>query len=149
MFEGNYFFYLAMVIVVGGLGSYFTSVGLKSKKYLSSKKPSWYPPGYVFGIMWTIIYLLYSYSWTQASYYPVINNLFSVNMILNALWCFFFFYTENWIIALITLLGLCGILILQMNIFYKYNTLATLLLIPYLVWSLFATFLNITLIAMN
>lgn len=149
MFEGNYGFYLMMVVIVGGLASYFTNIGLKSEKYKSSKKPSWYPPGYAFGIAWTIIYLLYSYSWTQASYYPVLNGLFSFNMVLNFLWCFFFFYTENWTIALITLISLCIVLMLQIYLFYKYNTLATVLLVPYLLWSVFATILNGVMIAMN
>jgi len=149
MFEGNYGFYLIIVILVGGLASYFTNIGLKGHKYLSAKKPSWYPPGYIFGIAWSIIYLLYAYSWTNASYYPYINSLFAVNMVLNFLWCFFFFYTENWSLALGTLLSLCGILVIQMYSFYKYNTLATLLLIPYLLWALFASFLNYTVIHMN
>ena len=149
MYEGNYGFYLLLVVIVGGLASYFTNVGLKGHKYLSAKKPSWYPPGYVFGIAWSIIYFLYAYSWTQASYYPDINSLFSINMILNFLWCFFFFYGENWNLALVILLTLCGVLVLQMYSFYKYNTIATLLLIPYLLWSLFATFLNYTIINMN
>jgi benzodiazapine receptor len=149
MFEGNYVFYLTIVIIVGGLASYFTNIGLKSDKYKSSKKPSWYPPGIVFAIAWSFIYLLYSYSWTKASYYPGINLLFSTNMVLNFSWCFIFFYLEYWSLALATLISLCLVLILQIYSFYKYNIFATILLIPYLLWSLFASYLNYTVISMN
>lgn len=149
MFEGNYFFYFILTFIVAGAASYFTNIGLKGRKYLTAKKPSWYPPGIAFGIAWTIIYLLYSYSWTQASYYPAINTLFFLNIILNFLWCLFFFYLEQWNIALFTLVSLCVTLVIQIYSFYEYNKLASLLLIPYLLWSMFASVLNYVVVDMN
>jgi tryptophan-rich sensory protein len=149
MFEGDYRFYFALVVIVGGASSYFTRIGLEKDKYKKSKKPSYYPEGYVFAIAWTFIYLLYVYSWTQASYYPAINSLFGFNMILNFLWCLTFFYLENWPLAMLILVSLCIILLMQINLLYKYNILATLLLIPYLLWSVFATYLNYKMIDLN
>ena len=149
MFEGNYLFYFIMVAIIAGTASYFTSEGLKSDKYVSAKKPSWYPPGYAFAIAWTLIYLLYVFSWTQASYYPLINSLFSINMVLNLLWCITFFYLKNWLLALVILLGLCILILMQMSSLYKYSILGSLLLFPYLGWSIFATYLNYTVIDMN
>jgi tryptophan-rich sensory protein len=149
MFKGNYIFYFAMVAIVAGAGSYFTMKGLEKDKYKNSKKPSWYPPGYAFSIAWSLIYLLYIYSWTQASYIPKINILFTLNMIFNLLWTFFFFYLEYWSLALFTLIGLVILLITQITELYKYNMLASLLLIPYLGWSVFATYLNYTMIDLN
>jgi len=142
-------FYFIMVAIVAGSASYFTNEGLKSDKYVGAKKPSWYPPGYVFAIAWTIIYLLYVYSWTQASYYPLINSLFAINMALNLLWTITFFYLKNWLLALLILLGLSILIMVQMNSMLKYNVLAALLLFPYLGWSIFATYLNYTIIDMN
>ena len=149
MFKGNYIFYFAMVAIVAGVGSYFTMKGLEKDKYKKSKKPSWYPPGYAFSIAWSLIYLLYIYSWTQASYIPKINILFVLNMILNLLWTFFFFYLEYWSLALFTLISLVVLLISQITELYKYNMLASLLLIPYLGWASFATYLNYTMISLN
>ena len=149
MFEGNYGYYLLIVIIISGLGTYFTNIGLQSHKYLSSKKPDWYPEGYIFAIVWTIIYLLYSYSWTNASYYPYINGLFSINIILNFLWSFMFFYMGEWSIALGILFALNGIIAIQITSLYKYDKLASLLLIPYFLWSCFASFLNYTIIHIN
>mgnify|MGYP003331062679 CR=1 FL=1 len=82
MFEGNYFFYGFLTLASAGLGSYFVSNGLGQSKYLSLKKPSFYPPNYLFGIAWSIIYLLYIYSWTQASNYTNINYIFLLNMLI-------------------------------------------------------------------
>ena len=149
MFEGNYIFYFFVVLTFAGLSSYFTNIGLKSTKYKSSKKPSWFPPGYLFGIVWTIIYALYVYSWTNASYYLFINSIFTLNIILNFLWCLTFFYLGEWLIALGILITLNILLLIQITSFYKYNKLASTLLIPYFLWSCFASFLNYTMINSN
>lgn len=149
MFEGNYVFYSVLTLLVAVSASYFTNIGLSGEKYVKAKKPLWYPPGYVFGAVWSVIYLLYVYSWTQASYYPSINSLFYVNMLLNFLWCLFFFYYDQWKLALFVLLSLSSVLILQIYSFTEYNKLAAYLLIPYLLWSLFASFLNYTVIVLN
>ena len=149
MFEENYFFYLAMVALIAGVSVYFVNIGLKSDKYLSSKKPDWYPPGYAFSIAWSIIYLLYSVTWTRASVYPYINGLFGINMILNFLWSFMFFYMGDWSVALGILIALDGLLVLQMTSLFNYDKLASLSLLPYFGWGVFATFLNYTIIHIN
>jgi tryptophan-rich sensory protein len=145
----NYFMYLLYVVASAGIASYFTNIGLTSTKYISSKKPSWFPPPWLFGVMWTIIYLLYSYSWYEASTYSLINVLYFANIILNVAWCFFFFYLGLWDIALYTLIALDIVLVAQIVLFSKYNSLATIALAPYLGWGLFATFLNYTMIRIN
>ena len=134
--------YLLVVIFAACLAGYFTNIGLKSSKYLLAKKPSWFPPTWLFGVMWTIIYLLYSYSWFIASDYPFINLLFLINIILNITWCLFFFYLELWDIALINLIVLDFILVIQIFLFSNYETLATAALLPYLGWGIYATTLN-------
>ena len=144
----NYLPYLGIVTVAAGIASYFTNVGLKSKEYNKLIKPSWYPPGYAIGIAWTIIYLLYSYSWSKVEV-PYIDKLFWLNIILNVLWCFVFFYLDKSSLALVVLIALVGTLVSQIMYFYKYDMLASLLLIPYLLWCCFATFLNYTLIKLN
>ena len=143
----NYFLYLLYVIIAAGIASYFTNIGLKSSKYLSSRKPTWFPPGWLFGLVWTILYLLYSYSWYKAP--DNLNWLFILNMILNVSWCFLFFGIGRWEMALAVLVGLDAILLTQVILYYKYDKLASTLLIPYFLWACFATFLNYTMIALN
>jgi hypothetical protein len=60
--------------------------------------------GWLFGLVWTILYLLYSYSWYKAP--ENLNWLFTLNIILNVLWCFFFFGISKWDIALAVLIAL-------------------------------------------
>lgn len=145
----SYLPYLGAVIVAAGLGSYFTNIGLHSNTYILLKKPSWYPPGYVFGIVWSIIYVLYSYSWSKIPNISWITILFGLNMILNVLWCYVFFSLQNFVGALLILIALVGTLVFQIISLYNYDKTASLLLIPYLLWSSFATFLNYTIIQMN
>ena len=145
----TYLPYLGTVLACAALASYFTSSGLQSKKYLSIKKPSWYPRGYAFGIAWTIIYLLYSYSWSKTINMFWMNILFWINIILNVLWCYVFFSLGDYTLALGVLIALVGTLVLQIVSFYKYDNIATVLLIPYLLWCCFASYLNYTIVMIN
>jgi len=135
------------VLASASLASYYTSQGLKKPKYMNSKKPSWSPPSAVFGIVWTILYLLYVYSWYKAP--EKLNWLFILNMVLNVLWCFLFFASGKWEYALIALVVLNIVLFAQVILLFKYNTIAAALLVPYFLWSCFATFLNYTTIKIN
>ena len=140
-------YYGAAVLVTASLASYFTFQGLKLPKYMNSEKPSWFPPTFLFGLVWTAIYILYVYSWYKAP--QSLNWLFILNMVLNALWCFLFFASGKWEYALIALLALDIVLLLQIVLFYNYDVLASTLLVPYFIWSCFATFLNYTMIKLN
>jgi tryptophan-rich sensory protein len=145
----SYFMYLLIVAVAAGIASYFTMDGLTTSKYLDSKKPSWYPPSYLFSIMWTIIYLMFSYSWYLLSSYPKINMLYILNLFLNVLWCYLFFSLGTWDSALITLVSLNVVLLIQIVLTYKINIVGSLLLVPYFLWTCFASYLNYTMIDIN
>lgn len=131
------------------LASYFTNVGLKDARYKELKKPSWFPPGYLFGIAWTIIYILFAISWARSSNIQLVNNLFIINLFLNVIWCAAFFYINYITVALFILISLNLVLIIQVTLLYKYDFTASLMLVPYLLWSLFASFLNYTIISLN
>jgi benzodiazapine receptor len=141
------FYYAAAVFVSASLASYFTFQGLKTPKYVNSTKPSWFPPTFLFGLVWSALYIVYIYSWYKAP--EKLNWLFILNMVLNVLWCFLFFASGKWDLALLTLIALCAVLLIQIILFYKYDVLASTLLIPYFLWSCFATVLNYTMIKLN
>ena len=145
----EYIYFLLVVILAAGIASYFTMEGLKTSKYKNSKKPSWYPPSYLFSIMWSIIYLMFSYSWYLLSSNSTMNVLYILNLFLNVLWCYLFFSLGTWGSALITLISLDVILLLQIILSYNYSLKGSILLIPYFLWSCFATFLNYTMIEIN
>ena len=131
------------------LASYFTNVGLQNQKYKSLNKPSWFPPGYLFGIAWTIIYILFAISWSRVSNISTINYLYMVNLLFNVLWCFMFFYSTEFNLSLFILLGLNVILLAQIILVYKYDLTATLMLVPYFLWTLFASYLNYSINKLN
>jgi benzodiazapine receptor len=105
------------------------------------------PPGYVFGIVWPILYLLMGIVAFLAA--ERIWKLFIIQLILNAAWSWIFFYYQLPIIALldIALLILINVMIV-MNLRASSKALAWLYL-PYLLWLFFAAFLNISIIYLN
>ena len=145
----QYIYYLLIVAVAAGIASYFTMDGLKTSKYINSKKPSWYPPSYLFSIMWTVIYLMFSYSWYLLSSYDMLNILYILNLFLNVLWCYLFFSLGIWGSALITLISLDVLLLAQIILSYNYSFNGSALLVPYFLWSCFASYLNYTMIEIN
>ena len=105
------------------------------------------PPGYVFGIVWPILYLLMGIVAFLAA--ERIWKLFIIQLILNAAWSWIFFYYQLPIIALldIALLILINVMIV-MNLRASSKALAWLHL-PYLIWLCFAAFVNISIVYLN
>jgi tryptophan-rich sensory protein len=110
-------------------------------------KSSLNPPGFVFGIVWPILYLMMAIVSFQAS--EKIWKLFILQLILNAAWSWIFFYFQAPIIALLDIVFL---IVINLKILSQLRSLSTLLFslyLPYLLWLFFATFLNISIIYLN
>lgn len=105
------------------------------------------PPGYVFGIVWPILYLLMGIVAFLAA--ERIWKLFIIQLTLNAAWSWIFFYYQLPIIALldITLLILINVMIVK-NL-RAFSKALTWLYLPYLLWLCFAAFLNISIVYLN
>jgi tryptophan-rich sensory protein len=131
---------LALCIIIallpGIIGSLFTSATVQSDWY-ENNKPSITPPNYLFGPVWTILYILIGISLYLAFY------LFAANLILNALWSIFFFSMQNPVLALIDIILLWFSILALIIYNYKISHTSSYLLIPYLLWVTFATALNI------
>ena len=112
-------------------------------------KPALTPPGWVFGLVWTILYTLMGISaarvWqTQDS--PERSrglNLYVAQLIVNFFWSLIFFNAQAFGFAVIWLLLLWVLVLLMILQFYKADKVAALLQIPYLIWLTFAAYLNI------
>ena len=112
-------------------------------------KPALTPPGWVFGLVWTILYTLMGISaarvWqTQDS--PERSrglNLYVAQLIVNFFWSLIFFNAQAFGFAVIWLLLLWVLVLLMILQFYKVERIAALLQIPYLIWLTFAAYLNI------
>ncbi len=150
---------LAIAIIscelVGIISAFFSTVA-GNKWFASLSKPTWNPPGYLFGPVWTTLYLLMGISlWVIW----ISNNkklqqekslsIFFVQLFFNFCWSIIFFRYHQIDLALFDIVILLISIIITIVSFYKINKLAAWLLLPYLLWVSFATFLNYTIWSLN
>lgn len=123
--------------------------------YNSLNKPALNPPNWIFAPMWGIIYflmfcsfLLMIYSDTNIDKKPAII-LFVTQLLLNFSWSPIFFYFHNIKLAFVIIFFLNLFLILTIISFFKISKISAILLIPYLLWLIFATYLNFEFMRLN
>ena len=116
--------------------------------YKDLNRAPWSPPNYVFGIIWPILYLLMTISVLLVIFnkkcYPYCRPItfFILQLILNLFWTTVFFQLQQPIIALIMIVLIIGITAYTALQFYPYSKVASLLLVPYLLWLCVALSLN-------
>ena len=133
-----------LTAVIGSIAS--TSAGTDSW-YLLLNKSKLNPPGYVFGIVWPILYILMMVS----SYltYKKVFSIFIAQLFFNAVWSWLFFRFQMPFVALLDIYLLIALNIYILNLMYKENKLAFFLFIPYVMWISFASYLNLFIIINN
>lgn len=124
--------------------------------YDSIAKPSWNPPGYLFGPVWTILYLLMAISlwiiWKSKA--PEIQKyqaclIFAAQLFLNFWWTILFFKFHSPIVAFIEIILMIALIFITIIRFSKISKLAAWLLVPYISWVCFAAILNYNLWKLN
>lgn len=140
---------------VGILGSIFTIPAITTW-YQTLNKPIFSPPNFIFGPVWTILYALMGISifliLEQKIKLKEKHNLiylFSLQLLLNFLWSVIFFYFNLPLLAFLDILFLWGSILLLIVKFWKFSRLASILLIPYLLWVSFASLLNASIVILN
>lgn len=139
--------FLVLVFVIATLGSYATQTSL-DPWYRELPKPSWTPPSWVFGPVWTVLYIMIAIAgWMYYHATPSENRtrtliFYSVQLVCNGLWSFFFFYFQNPSLGLKDLSLLTAALVFTLYYGWKVSRPATLLLVPYFIWTLYALSLN-------
>ncbi len=149
---------LVVVVVVtfaaAGVGSVFTS-GSVSQWYPALARPSWTPPGWLFGPVWTALYTLMAVAawavwrkqgWAGARAALV---LYAVQLALNAAWSPLFFGLRMSGVAFVELVVLWLAIIATAVAFWKKSLVAGALLVPYVLWTTFAAALNLAIWRMN
>ena len=124
--------------------------------YANLRKPSWQPPEWLFGPAWTTIFALTAIAgvmgWHRAprpAALALLLGLFAVNGLLNIFWSVLFFKMRRPDWALVEVAGLWASILALMAALWSYAETAALLLIPYLAWVSFASFLNYTIVRLN
>lgn len=148
---------LLIVTLASSLGSLFTVSSIPTW-YSILNKPGFNPPSWLFGPVWTILYLMIAVSlflvWKNKT--KIKNNskkkaywIFGIQILLNSLWSIVFFGMHQILLACIVIILLWISIILNIFYFYKISKTASYLLIPYLLWVSFASLLNFAIWILN
>ncbi|OGE71502.1 TspO protein [Candidatus Daviesbacteria bacterium RIFOXYD1_FULL_41_10] len=140
----------------GFIGSFFTIPAI-SIWYATLVKPSFAPPNFIFGPVWTVLYLLMGISlylvWEKKDKRRVIRGkglqFFALQLGLNVLWSAMFFGQKSPALGLLVIVLLWVAIFQTIKFFGKINTAASYLLYPYLLWVSFAAVLNFMIWQLN
>lgn len=141
--------------LAGAIGSIFTMKSIP-KWYSKLKKPSFNPPNWVFGPVWTTLFFLMGISlyliWNIGIGLVAVNiaiQIFYVQLILNVLWSVIFFGFKSPFLAFIEIILLWLSILLTIMVFFPLSHLAAYLLVPYIVWVSVAAVLNFSIWRLN
>ena len=131
-------------MILGGLSSSDTANDLW---YQELNKSSLNPPGYIFGIVWPTFYLLMSISAFRT--FSETRKLFLIQLFFNAIWSWLFFGFNMPVIALVNIWFLIVLNIILFIKMIRIDTLSGILLLPYVIWLIFASYLNLYIVINN
>jgi translocator protein len=145
---------IGLPLAVGAIAGMYTSAAVP-EWYANLNRPSFNPPGWVFGPVWTVLYILIGISlfliWKeepgQARNWAI--GVFFVQLALNFAWSFIFFYSKMIGPALLEIIVLWITIVIMLLLFYRIRPLAAYINIPYLLWVSFATALNASYYLLN
>ncbi|NND97609.1 MAG: tryptophan-rich sensory protein [Pirellulaceae bacterium] len=137
-------FWIAVCFVAAAVGSQF----LPGQWYDDLKKPSWTPPNWVFGPVWTVLYLMMAIAawlvWCVSGWKNARGALiaFVIQLSLNAAWSWAFFGLHQPMLAMINIVVLWFAIATTIALFAKHRPVAAALLVPYILWVTYASTLN-------
>ena len=150
-------FFIALVICFGAaaLGSVATNPAIATW-YAALNKPVFTPPNWLFGPAWTLLYclmavaawLVWEKGWDKKEV-RVALAVFAAQLAVNSLWSFLFFAWHAPWLAYIGILALWLLILLAILKFWKIDKIAAWLLVPYILWVSFASFLNLGVALLN
>ena len=139
---------IIICLMAGFIGSFFTADSVGTW-YASLKKPDLAPPNWVFGPVWTTLYILMGVSlyivWMKGLGKKEVRSavyIFMAQLLLNTVWSLLFFGLRNPLYAFIEIIVLWLAIAATMIKFKRLSSTAALLLIPYILWVSFAAYLN-------
>ena len=143
---------ILIALAVGGLGALLTMNSMDI--YGELNQPPLSPPAFLFPIVWSILYTLMGVS--SAIIYKSNDlekndalKIYAFQLIVNFLWTLIFFNMRQFLFSFIWLVLLDILVVVMIVKFYRISPLAGLLQIPYLIWILFATYLNFGIYLLN
>jgi tryptophan-rich sensory protein len=150
----NYIIFSLITFVVSVLGRFYTSTGMQW--YYTLNLPSYTPPGWFIGSVWTVIFALTTVAvimvWNRFqrdTQFWAIMGLFALNAFFNVLWTYLFFYKHMITFSILDAGALFVTVLLLIIMIGQRSLFIASLLAPYLGWVAFATWLNLMIWFMN
>jgi translocator protein len=142
--------WLLLPLLAGAFGSQFQP----GAWYAALDKPSWNPPSWVFGPVWTVLYIMMGVAaWLVWDRYRGAARtalaVFVVQVVFNGLWSYLFFGLQSPALAFAGIVILWSLIVTTLVLFWRARTVAGVLLLPYLAWVSFAAVLNFTIWQLN
>jgi translocator protein len=142
--------WMVLPLLAGAFGSQFQP----GAWYAALEKPSWNPPSWVFGPVWTGLYLLMGLAaWLVWDRYRSAARtalaVFVLQIVFNGLWSYLFFGLQSPALAFAGIVVLWVLIVATLVLFWRARTVAGVLLLPYLAWVSFAAALNFSIWQLN
>ena len=155
MLKNKFFSFVLFLVItysasfIGGL----VTISLKEPWYSQLIKSNYNPPDWVFAPVWTTLYLMMTlaiwFFWNSKNRDMKTVYIYFIHIVFNTTWSIVFFVFHNILIALFNLIVLIFFIIFLMFKFKKVNNISFILMIPYLLWCLYALILNSSLLILN
>jgi len=141
---------IAIPVILGGIVGLIIS---SSIDYNFVEKPFLAPPAIAFPIVWTLLYILMGVSYgilkSKEKIKSQINWIYAIQLGVNLLWPIFFFLAKWRLFAFLWIVLLAILVLIMVVKFYQQEKIAGLLQIPYLLWVIFASYLNLSIYLLN
>ncbi len=147
-----YFFFIAVALLVGGISALIS--GSSMDLYAEINRPALSPPGILFPIVWTVLYILMGVSAARIyianeKQWDTSLTVWAVQLAVNFFWSIIFFNLRAFLFAFIWLILLWVLIIAMIILFNKRDKIAAYLQIPYLIWVTFAGYLTFSIYLLN
>ncbi|MBB4143531.1 TspO/MBR family protein [Rhizobium rhizoryzae] len=144
--------HVLFVAVVVGLGALIGIANIPGEWYQALNKPPFNPPNWIFGPVWTTLYVLIGIAgartWLDSPSSSRMQIWFG-QMVLNFLWSPAFFGMESTVLGLIVIIPMLVLIVLFIQRSWNKDRISALLFLPYIAWVSFATLLNLSLFILN
>ena len=134
---------------IGGL----VTISYKEPWYSQLVKSSYNPPDWIFAPVWTTLYLMMTFAiwlfWLSKKRDMNTIYIYFIHIVFNTTWSVIFFAFHNILLALINLMILIWLIVILILRYRRVNNVSAYLMIPYLLWSCYALFLNLNLLILN
>jgi len=148
----SFLFFLIFAFGASAWGGFVTSI-YKEPWYSTLVKPSFNPPDYVFPSIWIFLYVSMAFAiwliWINPKKSEKVIYIYFIHLLVNASWSLVFFALHQIFLALVVILIILFLVLWLIKLYYPINKFSAFIMMPYVVWLLFAFVLNLNILLLN